>query len=705
MAKRWYYVDSSLEKVGPITSKALKSLAENGLILPETTLYNEEGKSFRAGTVKGLFDDAEDTEPFHSGIIERAAAASRPTQTVQQAPTAPNRISNEASIGSVTKPPVPPQSPLETGIMYPEEFPTIASIGTPIPQQSETAGKLILTLCGTICVVFVCLALITGLRSLTQFSKQDGDNIARTADREPQGQSDSSTNVKKAPRSDWKTNVSGFSFDSDDSLPPAPSGTSARSKTTSSRSGFADRFNFDNLPTNASKGNSGSGAGENPFEEAEQVPAPKKRQSGSGPRTIEDIVAEVENSVALIKGKAGSGTGFVVLPGIIATNSHVINSEEIADLQVLFPSASDTKKGPFSPKLLYEDPKRDLAFLQIASKLHDPIPLVQDHSFRRAQKVIVIGNPGRGDGEILENAISEGILSTQTKIDDQPYYQLSIAVNSGNSGGPVLNDEGEVLGVVTLKASKTEAMAYCCPPDALTEAIEAVKLGDDDTARAHNEKHESLVCLNRGLDKLRSLSGVPQSRIPEIARSGIQDFDEAIRKNPKNGMAFLGRGLFKAVLDDMEGAVADLDRAVQCEPNDKELAQMRDSAKRELDNRKRMLAQGHKIARFIVPTIPGGSSSAQGGPGDVRSPEDTILREFRYQQILEKEEWTFNGKPFYGKLVGVKDRFKDGVVQFQLKDSDEVVGRYANRFSSEDFDDIRFYVMHQGYPVNHVKKR
>lgn len=714
MAKRWYYVDSSLEKVGPITSVALKSLAENGLIRPDTTLYNEEGtKSFPANTVNGLFDEVEELEPFHSGIIEKAAAEAPPIQPI---PSFPVNDPNVSSITPVTKPPVPPKSPLETGIMYPEEFPSIQSVGAPIVQQSDSTNKLILTLCGTICVVFVCLALITGLRSLAQVTKQkNGETLQVSSgpqDNTTSGSAspNSDSSIAKAPRSDWKTNVSGFSFDSEDAPPPAPSSGSAHSQTVSSGTGLAGRFHLDDLSAKVSESNSedpGSSEDENPFGEgAERVSAPKTRKNNSGTRSIEEIVAEVESSVALIKGKAGSGTGFIILPGIIATNSHVINSEEIADLQVLFPSAPDSKKGPFSPKLLYEDSKRDLAFLQIASKLHDPIPMIQDYSFRRAQKVIVIGNPGRGDGEILENAISEGRLSTQTEIEGQPYYQLSIAVNSGNSGGPVLNDEGEVLGVVTLKASKTEAMAYCCPPDALNDAVEAVKSGDEETIRAHNEQHESLVHLNRGLDKLRAISDVPPSRIPEVTRKGIQDFDEAIRKNPQNGMAFLGRGLFKAVLDDMEGAVADLDQAVQCEPDDKELAQLRDGAKKELENRKRMLAQGHKITRFIVPTIPGGSpSSGRGVPGDSGSPENTMLREFRYQQILEKEEWTFNGKPLYGKLIGVKDRFKDGVVQFQLKDSDEVVGRYANRFSTEDFDDIRFYVMHQGYSVNHIKKR
>ena len=78
------------------------------------------------------------------------------------------------------------------------------------------------------------------------------------------------------------------------------------------------------------------------------------------PLTTAQIVAKWEPSVALVKGLSSSGTGFLVRPGIVATNSHVIDEEFISGLEVRFPSASEGKQGPLPAELLYEDPKRDL---------------------------------------------------------------------------------------------------------------------------------------------------------------------------------------------------------------------------------------------------------------------------------------------------------------------------------------------------------
>ena len=63
----------------------------------------------------------------------------------------------------------------------------------------------------------------------------------------------------------------------------------------------------------------------------------------------------------------------------------------------------------------------------------------------------------------MQNAISKGVMSTETVINDEPYYQLGISVNPGNSGGPVFDSAGDVVGVVTLKATKQEGLAFCIP--------------------------------------------------------------------------------------------------------------------------------------------------------------------------------------------------------------------------------------------------
>ncbi len=182
--------------------------------------------------------------------------------------------------------------------------------------------------------------------------------------------------------------------------------------------------------------------------------------------TSEQIVAQADASVACVRGRFGGGTGFLVRPGIVATNRHVIGLEFIDDIQIRFPSAAANMQGPYSVELQYEDPDLDLAFLAVASSL-SPLKTAPDYSFRRGQEILVIGSPDIGNSSsgsfVLQNAVSRGVMSTQAIIDGQEFYQLGMSVNPGNSGGPVLDQQGRVLGVVTSKATAAEGVAFCIP--------------------------------------------------------------------------------------------------------------------------------------------------------------------------------------------------------------------------------------------------
>ena len=156
-----------------------------------------------------------------------------------------------------------------------------------------------------------------------------------------------------------------------------------------------------------------------------------------------------------------SGTGFLVSDGLLATNRHVLATEFIEDLEIEFPSAGVAARGPFKATLVYDDPKRDLAFLKVDTKLK-PLPIADDFAFQKGQDVIVIGSPGAADVS-LENAVSKGVVSTEITIGGETYRQLGISINPGNSGGPVLHSSGSVIGIVTLKAKEQEGLAFCIP--------------------------------------------------------------------------------------------------------------------------------------------------------------------------------------------------------------------------------------------------
>ncbi len=216
-----------------------------------------------------------------------------------------------------------------------------------------------------------------------------------------------------------------------------------------------------------------------------------QRLSSPAARTLntEEIAARYEASVALVRGEKGLGTGFLLRPGILVTNAHVIAAERIAALQVTFPSAPTANRRSAVKRLLWESAGRDLAFLEVDSKL-PPLAVESSYQFRRGQEVTVIGNPGTGTGDVLENAVSRGVMSARVNYKDHAYFQMSIAINPGNSGGPVFGSEGGVVGVATLKDATREGIAFCVPADELASALARVQSQPDRASRRATAVHE-----------------------------------------------------------------------------------------------------------------------------------------------------------------------------------------------------------------------
>ena len=135
------------------------------------------------------------------------------------------------------------------------------------------------------------------------------------------------------------------------------------------------------------------------------------------------------------------GSGFVVSPnGIIITNNHVI--EEADEITVTF---SDGSK--LDAELIGRDPKTDLAVLKVSPKKRLPfVPLGDSDKARVGDWVIAIGNPFG-----LGGSLSAGVISAINRdINAGPYdsfIQTDAAINRGNSGGPLFNMKGEVIGV------------------------------------------------------------------------------------------------------------------------------------------------------------------------------------------------------------------------------------------------------------------
>jgi S1-C subfamily serine protease len=219
-----------------------------------------------------------------------------------------------------------------------------------------------------------------------------------------------------------------------------------------------------------------------------------------------EIVARCGPSVALITGISTSGSGFLVGPNVLATNAHVLKLEFMEDLHVFFPSASGAACGPVTPDaILYEDETRDLALISVRSAL-PPLALAHDEDFAPGEEVIVIGSPGLGGGRPIPNAINQGILSTKLTDRGQTVYQLGASVNPGNSGGPVFNSTGKVVGVATARGKGVEALAFSIPAGDVQKAVDVVSEQDQNKTQQATARHRAAVAF-RKLDAVCSHYG------------------------------------------------------------------------------------------------------------------------------------------------------------------------------------------------------
>jgi len=177
------------------------------------------------------------------------------------------------------------------------------------------------------------------------------------------------------------------------------------------------------------------------------------------------------------KKEIGGGTGFIVSEeGMILTNSHVVSDEE-ADYTVF---TNDGKNYP--AKVLARDSFRDLAVIKIENQKSFPLVKLGDSDkLQIGQTVIAIGN---ALGE-FRNTVSVGVISglgrTVTASGGgiietlEDVIQTDAAINRGNSGGPLLNLKGEVIGVNFAMAEAAENIGFAIPVNKAKKDIEQVK--------------------------------------------------------------------------------------------------------------------------------------------------------------------------------------------------------------------------------------
>lgn len=153
----------------------------------------------------------------------------------------------------------------------------------------------------------------------------------------------------------------------------------------------------------------------------------------------DDTVQSYREAVVVIEGDDNKGTGFAITEdGYILTNHHVI--EDQLSLTVAF-----EEQGLYKGEVIASYPEIDLALLKVEEENLPYLPLADERPEFPVNDVLFIGNPLRFNGIANQGAI---IGATQLTDWEESVYMLEAPVYRGNSGSPVMNENGEVIGVI-----------------------------------------------------------------------------------------------------------------------------------------------------------------------------------------------------------------------------------------------------------------
>jgi S1-C subfamily serine protease len=201
-------------------------------------------------------------------------------------------------------------------------------------------------------------------------------------------------------------------------------------------------------------------------------------------QTVTQVAERVGPSVAAVQlhdrhGKpAGSGSGFLFTPdGYLLSNSHVVRAGQPTRPDAGAPIHASFSDGRhFSARWVGDDPHTDLAVLQVdglSQGALTPAPLGRSADVRRGEIAVAIGNPLG-----FEHTVTAGIVSalgrsmrasTGRMIPD--VIQTDAALNPGNSGGPLLNSRGEVIGINTAIIAQAQSICFAVAVDIASVVI------------------------------------------------------------------------------------------------------------------------------------------------------------------------------------------------------------------------------------------
>jgi tetratricopeptide (TPR) repeat protein len=306
--------------------------------------------------------------------------------------------------------------------------------------------------------------------------------------------------------------------------------------------------------------------------------------------SIPEIVAKAKPAVVEIVTRDATGkpktlgTGFFVSPdGLVVRNQHVIEGSNSI-------MALNNNGAIFLlERVVAQPPGVDLVVLKFHATDVPFLSLGKSTTAVEGQRVIVIGNPTG-----LTGTVSDGIISAFR--ESRSFIQITAPVSPGSSGSPVMDEDGQVIGVATLQNAEGQNLNFAIPVEKISAALakppsERVASStlpkptpaqaiagktSFDSGKALLEKKEYDKAINAFTDAIRldpndvaayfnrGLAYDNQHKFDEA----IRDYTEAIRLDPNDVAAYYGRGLAYYKQHKFDEAIRDYTEAIRLDPND-----------------------------------------------------------------------------------------------------------------------------------------
>src|SRR3954447_25446690 len=280
--------------------------------------------------------------------------------------------------------------------------------------------------------------------------------------------------------------------------------------------------------------------------------------------TLPELIRRVKPSVVAIatfdqKGEAlSTGSGFFIHPEQVVTNLHVMRGAYRAEIRTL-----DSKGRVYAVKgMLSVDEEGDLALLSVDVPADRGRPLELTTALPEdGERIFVIGNPLR-----LEGTVSDGIVSAVREVPSLgKIIQVTAPVSHGNSGSPLFNSKGQVIGVITIRVINGENINLAIEAGRIAQmpASKFVMLPEWAGMRSDKDSAE-------GIAKSLYRSGLDSMWLGNY-EGALGYFENAVNKDPRRADAWIQVGFCKTKQGKPNDAIRAYQQALQLQPESAEV--------------------------------------------------------------------------------------------------------------------------------------